>query len=60
MTGSDFDCFVFVLFCFSIFKGTSVFSSDFSDYHIYCNSILSYDWSDYRKFWNTERWKSFA
>ena len=41
------------------FKGTNVFSSDFSG--LSCLLQL-YTWlhlSDYRKFWNTERWKSF-
>ena len=26
---------------------------------VYCNFKIGFTWSDYRNFWNTERWKSF-
>ena len=40
---------------FMSFKGTNVFSPDFFLLQLYTRLHLS----DYPKFWNTERWKSF-
>ena len=43
------------------FKGTSVyFNKTYRAYHVYRNFILGYMYvSDYRNFWNAERWMSF-
>ena len=40
-------------------KGTDIFSSDFSGLPCLLQLYTRLHLSDYRTFWNTERWKSF-
>ena len=44
---------------FNMFKGTNVFSSDFSGLACLLHLYTRLNLLDYRKLWNNGRWKSF-